>query len=420
LITTPSFFGLETTSGSFALKGLKASKDATIATLLRKAGMLVIGKSNLSEWANSKGVAITSGWSAVGGQTQSPYVKGGVDPKDQWMGHTTPAGSSSGSASGTAAGFAPLAIGTEADGSIVQPAIRAALYSMKGTVGDVNMVGTQSGGAAFDSAGPMAKSVEDCADIMDILLPGRDFRTHLKKSWTGLGIAYLNYKAWQFSSEICDINPEFDAQNTIEMEVALRKAESLGAKVVFDAPLMTVPEVVEKYETVQMSQIGRHQLGFIIARFLAIFDSPTMSTLNDVVEFNKKHADVELPPAQPNQQILENGLSDNMTNEEYVTGLKHFRESMRDSVEKLLKETGSDVIMASGETFLPTVAAVAGYPIASVPLGFSTYNGRPFGMEIMARNGEEEKIFEVMSAWEATFPDARLPPPLLVNWKSAL
>ncbi len=84
---------------------------------------------------------------------------------------------------------------------------------MKGTVGDVNMVGTQSGGAAFDSAVPMAKSVEDCVDIMDILLPGRDFRTHLKKSWKGLRIAYLNYETWQFPNEICQANPEFDAQH---------------------------------------------------------------------------------------------------------------------------------------------------------------------------------------------------------------
>lgn len=74
-----------------------------------------------------------------------------------------------------------------------------------------------------------------------------------------------------------------------------------------------------------------------------------------------------------------------MTKEEYVNGLKHFREGMRDSVEKLLRETGTDMIMASGESLLPTVAAVASYPITSVPLGFSTYNGQPFGVEIVAR-----------------------------------
>lgn len=95
----------------------------------------------------------------------------------------------------------------------MQPAIRAALYAIKATVGDVNMVATQSGGAAFDSAGPLAKSVEDCADVLETLLPGRDFRSHLKKSWDGVSIAYLNYEEWQFPDAVCDKTPAFDEQH---------------------------------------------------------------------------------------------------------------------------------------------------------------------------------------------------------------
>jgi len=93
-----------------------------------------------------------------------------------------------------AAGFAAFRIGSEVDGSIAQPAIRAALYSVKGTVGDINMKGTMSGGAGFDSAGPLAKSAEDCADVLTILLPGRDFRLQLTKSLGGLRIAYLDIR----------------------------------------------------------------------------------------------------------------------------------------------------------------------------------------------------------------------------------
>lgn len=125
----------------------------------------------------------------------------------------TPGGSSSGSGVGTTAGFAALSIGSESDGSIVQPAIRAALYSIKGTVGDVNMKGTMSRGAGFDSAGPLAKSVEDCADVMDILLPGKNFRSHLIKSWDGLRIAYLEYKYWQFEDWICKATLAFDEEH---------------------------------------------------------------------------------------------------------------------------------------------------------------------------------------------------------------
>jgi amidase len=112
-----------------------------------------------------------------------------------------------------AAGFAPISIGTEVDGSIVLPAIRAALYSIKGTVGAVDMVGTQSGGAAWDSAGPMAKSVEDCADVMEVLLPGRDFHSPLRRSWKGIRIALLNYEKWQWEDELCVRTPEYDKQH---------------------------------------------------------------------------------------------------------------------------------------------------------------------------------------------------------------
>lgn len=118
-----------------------------------------------------------------------------------------------GSAVGTAAGFSAFSIGSESDGSIVQPAIRAALYSMKGSVGATNMKGTMSGGMGFDSAGPLAKSVEDCADVMNVLLPGRNFHSHLTKSWEGIRIAYLDYKTWQFADWICDQTRAFDEEH---------------------------------------------------------------------------------------------------------------------------------------------------------------------------------------------------------------
>ncbi|OQD91287.1 hypothetical protein PENSOL_c056G11558 [Penicillium solitum] len=386
LIYTPNF-GLETTAGSLALKGRNAAEDAPIATILREAGCIVIGKSNLS----------------------------------------TPAGSSSGSAVATAAGFAPLTIRSEADGPIVQPAIRAGAYSLKGTVGDVIMKGTQPGGAAFDSAGPIGKSAEDCADVIDIILPGRDFGSHLTKSWIGIRISCLDYETWQFPDSVCEKTPAFDTQHELKMLEALKKVESLGAQVTYDASLMNLPEITEKYKTVTMGEIGKiivpilgHQLAFVISRFLGLSNNPQLRTLQDLVTFNKEHAAEELPPDQPSQQVLENGLNDNMTDEKYHSGLAHLRQSVRHAVHLCLEESNVDVIMASGETLLPSIAACAGYPIGSVPLGFSTYNRRPFGMEIMSRNGEEEKIFQVVSAWEATFPEARQPPPLLVNWATNL
>ncbi|KAI1505674.1 amidase signature domain-containing protein [Biscogniauxia marginata] len=412
---TPSF-GMDTTCGSFALKGLKASEDATIATMLKEAGAIVIALDNLSEWANCKGSNLTAGWSAFGGQTQSPYVSGGVDPKDKWLGHSTPGGSSSGSAVGTTAGFSPISIGSESDGSIVQPAIRASLYSMKGTVGDINMKGTMSGGAGFDSAGPIAKSVDDIADVMDILLPGRYFRSYLTKSWQGLRIAYLDYKTWQFADWICDPTPAFDEEHEAAMINAMKRAEMLGAQVVFNAPLLLPSKIIEKYGTVQPGELFNHELPVSFRKFLALFNDPNLRTLEDLVDFNKNHAELELPSDHPSQSQLEQGLRDNMTDEEYESGLQHLRQSFCHAVDKCLQTAGADVIMASGESYLTSIASGAGYPIASVPLGLSSYNGRPHGMEIMACNGEEEHIFRVMSAWETTFPEARIPPPSLLQW----
>lgn len=101
-----------------------------------------------------------------------------------------------------------------------------------------------------------------------------------------------------------------------------------------------------------------------------------------------------------------------MTDEEYTEKLSHLRQSVRHAIDVCLEASNADVIMASGETLLPINTAYAGYPVGCVPLGFSNYNGRPFGMEITARNGEEEKILQVMSLWEKTFPNARRPPVL--------
>ncbi|MCJ1249865.1 hypothetical protein MMC30_007091 [Trapelia coarctata] len=140
-IRTDSQLGMDTTCGSFALVGGKA-KNAPIVNAILKAGMIIIGKANLSEWAGAKGFGLTAGWSAVGGQTQSPYVRGGLAEGEKILGHSAPGGSSSGSAVTVAAGFAPLSLATETDGSITQPSGRASLYGIEVTVGALSTEGT--------------------------------------------------------------------------------------------------------------------------------------------------------------------------------------------------------------------------------------------------------------------------------------
>jgi amidase len=103
-----------------------------------------------------------------------------------------------------------------------------------------------------------------------------------------------------------------------------------------------------------------------------------------------------------------------MTQQQFDTDIQLIREKMRENIEKCLKAGDADFIVANGESLLTTVAMAAGYPIAAAPLGFADFNGRAFGLEILARSGEEDKLFKFLSAWEKTFPDAVKPPPRLV------
>lgn len=211
-ILTPSL-GMNTTCGSYALKGVAATRDATIIERLQTAGMLIIAKTTLSEWSNMKQALMTAGWSALGGQTQSPYVRGCVRKDAMFLGHSTPCGSSSGSGAGVAAGFAPVSIGTESDGSLVQPATRAGLYSLKATIGAVDMSGSQASASWVASCGPMAKSVKDLANLMTILMDShQDFSMNVQQSWKGLRIGFVDPDLWQPAPFVVEPNEDFKAQ----------------------------------------------------------------------------------------------------------------------------------------------------------------------------------------------------------------
>ncbi len=150
--------GMLTTAGSLALVGLKATADSGVARVLREAGMVILGKTNLSEWANIRSFQSTSGWSGRGGQTLNPYQ---LD--------RNPSGSSSGSAAAVAAGYVPVTIGTETNGSIVSPAGHCGVVGIKPTVGLVSRYGVIPISHSQDTAGPMARTVADAAALLNIL-----------------------------------------------------------------------------------------------------------------------------------------------------------------------------------------------------------------------------------------------------------
>ena len=175
-----------------------------------------------------------------------------------------------------------------------------------------------------------------------------------------------------------------------------------------------------------------------IAKFFAPYSDSTIKNLEDLVTFNKKHADKELPerkmhaqfqfqrnndvfPDQSKQNNFENMLKLNMIQNQFDSQLAILRTAARVDIDKMLTENSIDVILGpSGEMFA-SLASAADYSMASMPLGFADFNGRAYGVQVLAKAGEENKILRVMNAWEeATVPGGRQPPPLLVNWNDAL
>ncbi|KAK0642923.1 amidase signature domain-containing protein [Cercophora newfieldiana] len=415
-ICTPSA-GLPTTCGSYALVGATATQDSTIAQRLAKAGALIIGKANMSEWAAFKENMMTGGWSAVGGQTQSPYVRGGVLPNATALGHSTPAGSSSGSAVTVAAGFAPISIATESDGSLVCPAGRSGVYGLKLTIGAVPTDGCQANSVWIAGNGAMAKSVLDLSDTVSALLETTDSSPHLTGSWAGLRVGFVDFQVWKPLPVWVEQHDGFFQQLDELLESAIVKIQADGATVVRDVPLITHVELVEGTPLGDFSAVAGYQTREGFAKFMAGFEGTTVRTVEDLIQFNLDNAAIELPAEHPGQEIIIGAANNKMTVEEFAKYSVHVREKAATAVEALMKEHKIDVIIGSSDARLAGIAAAAGFPIGNVPLGFADFNGRAIGLSVLAPAGQELTILKVMSAWEKSLPKARVPPPMLVDWE---
>jgi amidase len=244
-IMTGPEFQMPTTVGSAALQSAMAEKNAPIVDMLVNAGAIIIGKANLSEMAGWKGFGITTGWSAVGGQTQTPYVVGGVAPGEKLLGHSTPAGSSSGSAVGVAAGFAPLALATETDGSIVQPGTRASLYGLKATVGLIPTEGTAPWSPLTDSIGGMARTPGDLANLLGVLLNDTDLSARTAtNTWEGQRVGFVDPTLWGFVPFICNPDSVLIDQERRGLADAANTISGNGGFVQQPVPLTSMDELV--------------------------------------------------------------------------------------------------------------------------------------------------------------------------------
>jgi amidase len=401
---------LGATAGSLALEEMPLLADAPIVTQLREAGLLILGKANLSEWANFRGRPSASGWSALGHQTLNPFAL-----------NRSPGGSSAGSAAGVAAGLAPISIGTETDGSILCPAAACGLVGLKPTVGLLSRTGIIPVACSQDTAGPMARSVTDVAHLLDVLaacsvdredpaMAGRPVRIDsyvaaLSTDLRGLRIGVVRDEAYFGYHGVTDA----------VFEATLGAFTAAGAALV--DPVTGLGAASRDDEMTVAYHEFKAGLEAYLARRLATSDLSESRALPhrlaDVIAFNETHP-AERLDLFPQDGLLRSEASAGLDNPAYLEArAANRRRTREDGIDAVCLRLRLDALVAA--TMSPTwqidhiagdshsgsawgQAAVAGYPSISLPIG--EVQGLPVGLTIWGRAWTEATLLRIASSVE--------------------
>ena len=401
--------GMPTTAGSLALAG-SSPRDAFIVKRLRAQGALVIGKANLSEWANYRSTDSSSGWSAIGGQTNNPYV---LD--------RNPCGSSSGSGVAVAADLATVAIGTETDGSIVCPAGQNGDVGVKPTLGLASRAGIVPISAQQDTAGPITRNVTDAAVVLSALTgvdpddpATRAQRGHVARDYTRFlrGDALRGARIGVWRQGNFGASPATDAI----MERTIERLERLGATVVDPADIPIEPAYDAENTALQ------YEFKHDIAEYLRTYTKPSYpKTLADLIAFNRAHADEELQYFGQ-ETFLASQARGPLTDPAYVEARRKATTVARQAIDDTLARYDLDSIIAptnspawrtdleNGDDFLvgsSSPAAISGYPNITVPAGYSTH--LPVGVSFIGSRWAEPRLLALAHAWERATQVRRKP-----------
>jgi amidase len=402
---------MTTTAGSLALSGSIAAQDSFLARKLREAGAVILGKTNLSEWANFRSTRSTSGWSARGGQTKNPYV---LD--------RNPCGSSSGSGVAVSANLCAAAIGTETDGSIVCPASANGVIGIKPTVGLISRAGIIPISHRQDTAGPMTRTVADAA-IMLGALTGIDERD--EATGASLGKAHQDYTAFldadgMRGARIGVARGLFGFHDQVDklMEDAIKVMTYLGATVIDPADI----ETNDKYEDSDFEAL-LYEFKADISKYLgALGKNSAVHSLRELIEFNDANKEKEMPFF--GQELFHMAeKKDDLASEEYLKVLEKVQRLSRDEgIDATLSKHNLDAIIAptngpgwltdwvTGDHYLggsSSPAARAGYPNIAVPAGF--VNGLPIGISFFSRAFAEPLLIKLAYAFEQATKHRRPP-----------
>ncbi len=404
---------LRTTAGSLALLDAPAARDAFLVRRLREAGVVVLGKTNLSEWANFRSSHSSSGWSARGGQTRNPYA---LD--------RSPCGSSSGSGAAVAAGLAPLAVGTETDGSITCPSSVNGVVGLKPTVGLVSRAGIVPISHSQDTAGPMARTVRDAALLLDALAgfdPGDAGAARFPGEKApvfadGLAPDALKGARLGVARNFFGFHEGVDAL----METALDALRRAGATLVDPADVPHADDYGEA-ELVVLLYEFKHDLN----EYLATRPGLPCRTLEDLIAFNERHREAEMPFF--GQDLFGKAQAKGpLTSAAYRAALGKCRRLSRaggidaalrkHSLQALVAPTGGPawpIDHVNGDHFMggcTSPAAVAGYPHVTVPAGY--VSGLPVGLSFFGTAFSEKTLLNLAFSFE-TLTRARRPPRFL-------
>ncbi len=400
---------MHTTAGSLALADNFAPQDAFIVHRLRKAGAVILGKTNLSEWANFRSTRSASGWSSRGGQTKGPYI---LD--------RNPSGSSAGSGSAVAANLCTVAIGTETDGSVVSPSSVNGIVGIKPTIGLLSRAGIIPISATQDTAGPMARTVKDAAILLGALA-GID--TADSYTLTSKGKAETDY------TKFLDASGLQGKRLGIE-KTALKGNEEMEAllKTAIDTLKSKGAEIIEIELSKELKAAGKAEFTVLLYEFkdglnkyLRKTNSKTKS-LQDVISFNKKNAAKAMPFFK--QEILDQAQAKGgLDSKEYTDALKISHKGTRTIVDDLLKQHKLDAIIGPTNGFAICIdlvngdydngfsfsspPAMAGYPHITVPMG--AWNELPMGLSFFGPAYSEPELIKLAYAYEQASKKRRAP-----------
>ena len=393
-----------TCAGSLALVGSRPPRDAFVAQRLREAGAVLLGKTNLSEWANFRSTHASSGWSGRGGQCRNPYA---LD--------RSPCGSSSGSAAAVAAGLSAVAVGTETDGSVVCPSAACSVVGIKPTLGLTSRAGVIPIAHSQDTVGTHGRTVADAAALLGAMA-GPDPRDPATADGAGraeadytrfldpaglrgarIGVPRAGY--WGYSEEA-----------DVVCEAAVQALRDLGADVVDPADIPTAEAMTEEPGEFE---VLLYEFKADLNAYLAERGDPAMRTLEDLIRFNEEHAAEEMPYFLQEIFLMAQERGP-LTDQVYLDALeKNRRLSRQEGLDAVLDGNRLDALVAptgsppwsidavNGDLFLGASsgpAALAGYPLVTVPAGYA--HGLPVGLTFMGRAWSEPTLIRLAHAFE--------------------